>query len=316
MDTISTLSVITCANVATTEDEVVDVAESALSQSPAGVDVEVVIVVSGSDSLYSVVADRYDGVPNVFVVEQPTDGGVSAARNRGADVASGDVYAFVDSDVTLGDGWAEELLRPYDEHGALAVGGPAYPDWDDPTLARRLPDEMHWLVGCTERGFDDRVTIDGQGVPRTRNTYACNLSFRADVFDELGGFDTSFGKHNDLHQGEETEFCYRFQITHGEQIVYAADAEVEHTVYADQLEVSYLLKRAWWQGVAKAEMKDAYPNLLDEEIGFLRVIASGIGRETAGIVRQPSSSQLTRPLLLVALTVVTGLGYLYETLNT
>jgi len=77
-----------------------------------------------------------------------------------------------------------------------------------------LPEEFYWLIGVTHRGF-----ADGPG--EVRNTFGSNISFRADVFAELGGFDVDIGgrKGDKNLQGGETELCARMREAYGQGCV-------------------------------------------------------------------------------------------------
>lgn len=218
-------------------------------------------------------------------VEYDPDGtGLSAARNRGARAASGDVYAFLDDDCVASETWVETLVAAY-EDGAIAAGGPAVPEW--PTERPwYVPREWDWLVGGGP--YHDRER-------EVRNTYGCNLSVRADVFDALGGFDESLGKAGNLEQAEETEFCTRMRERYGEGVRYRPTASVRHRVFAEQLRVGHLLRRAYAQGRAKRRI-----GLDDEETGFLR-------ETLVNLVRQPPH----RSAATLAFTAATGAGYLF-----
>jgi len=62
----------------------------------------------------------------------------------------------------------------------------------------------------THRGF-----VDEPG--EVRNTFGSNISFRTDVFNELGGFDVEIGgrKGDTNLQGGETELCARMKTEYG-----------------------------------------------------------------------------------------------------
>ena len=78
----------------------------------------------------------------------------------------------------------------------MGVGGAIAPVWCG-ERPKWFPEEFHWIVGCSYRGM-----------PRTpaavRNLFGCNMSFRREAFDALGGFRLGYGC-------DETEFCIRLQ---------------------------------------------------------------------------------------------------------
>jgi len=179
--------------------------------------------------------------------------GLAATRNRGAEIADGDVVAFLDDDVVVEDGWGEALKIAF-RGGARAAGGPAVPAWETSRPAF-LPERWDWLVGCGP--YHDTRTV-------VRNTYGCNIAFDADTFEELGGFDESYGFDGDLGQGEEAELCGRMADEFGCGTEYMPDAIVHHHVPATKAAPRRLLKRCWAQGRTKARM-----GVGDEEEDFL-----------------------------------------------
>ncbi len=80
--------------------------------------------------------------------------GLLESRNNGAEVATGDVVAFIDDDAIADEEWVAALVDAYEQQDALAVGGRMTPAWvaGKPSV---LSEEFYWLVGCDERGFGD-----------------------------------------------------------------------------------------------------------------------------------------------------------------
>lgn len=61
-------------------------------------DLEIILVDDGSTDNSGVICDEYAKLDNRITVIHKENGGVSSARNRGLDVATGEWIAFVDSD--------------------------------------------------------------------------------------------------------------------------------------------------------------------------------------------------------------------------
>jgi len=110
--------------------------------------------------------------------------------------------------------WIERLIRAHKDEEAIAAGGRMTPLWvaGKPSF---LPEEFYWLVGVTHRGF-------AEGPGEVRNTFGSNISFRADVFEALDGFDTDIGgrKGDRNLQGGETELCARLHAQYGRGVWY------------------------------------------------------------------------------------------------
>ena len=222
--------------------------------------IELVLPLDGDPDMVETTKLLTDG--GVEITYDPDTTGLSEARNRGAANASGDIYAFLDDDCVAAPHWVAELVDAF-EDGAIAAGGPAIPEWPAERPAH-IPKEFDWLIGGGPY-HDEPVEI--------RNTYGCNIAFRADVFDELGGFDPAHGKNGNMAQAEETELCIRMREQFGAGLQYRPAATVRHRVFPEQLSVGYLLKRAYHQGVAKRQI-----GLGDEEGDFLGEVLESLVR--------------------------------------
>ncbi|WP_049914446.1 glucosyl-dolichyl phosphate glucuronosyltransferase [Haloterrigena salina] len=273
-------------------DDFDDAATSVLEQTYD--DVELVIVVDGTEAVYERARDDYGDRDDIVVHCNEENRGLLASRNRGAELANGD------------ETWIESLVEAYESEHAIAAGGKMTPRW----VAGRpdfLPDEFYWLVGVTHRGF-----ADGEG--EVRNTFGSNISFRRDVFLELGGFDPDIGgqKGDKNLQGGETELCARMQRKYGRGVWYVPDAEVEHKVFEYRTKPTWLFERAFWQGYSKRAMETLVPDSSDEESEYLgRLLLEFAPDRARSLAADPDLGRASRFLALFTFTAAVGFGYLY-----
>jgi glycosyltransferase involved in cell wall biosynthesis len=242
--------------------------------------------------------------------------GLLGARNEGAQAANGDVVAFLDDDAIADDRWLELLVDRYETRDCRAVGGRMVPAWvaDDGKPAF-LPAEFYWLVGVTHRGFGpgggwEGWTTEGE----VRNTMGSNISFRAETFTALDGFETDIGgRKADNHlQGGEAELCARLLSEFDEGVWYVPEAEVAHRVFDYRTEPRWLLERAFWQGYSKRGMEHFVPESAGEEDAFLGdLLTRFVPQRLRSLVRRPSAEKLSQLLFLGLFTVAVGLGYGY-----
>lgn len=297
------ISVVLCTYSMDRYREFSEAAESVLSQTYDNI--ELVIVIDGTEEVYNRVKSDYRDSPQTTIHCNDRNRGLSYSRNIGAELADGDVVAFMDDDAVAASDWAELIVDAYDRYDALAVGGRMVPDW----LSGRpdyLPEEFYFLIGVTYRGFRE---TEGY----VRNTFSSNLSFDRDVFLELGGFKTEMGKRgeNDL-QGGETELCARLERETGERVVYLPDATVEHKIYGYRTDRRWLLERAFWQGYSKRRMAEIYSDATDTEREFLRkLLVRFIPNRTTELIKSPSLAKLDMLVMLLAFTFSIGIGFLY-----
>lgn len=244
-------------------------------------DIELVLPLDGDPDMVETTELLTDG--GVEITYDPDTSGLADARNRGAENASGEIYAFLDDDCVAAPDWVAKLVDAFAD-GAIAAGGPAIPEWPSERPIH-IPKEFDWLIGGGPY-HAEKTEI--------RNTYGCNIAFRADIFDELGGFDTAHGKNGNMAQAEETELCIRMQEQFGTGVQYRPNATVRHRVFPEQLGVLYLLKRAFHQGVSKRQI-----GLGDEEGEFL-----------GDVVRSLSRNHPLESLAALSYTASVGSGFL------
>jgi len=301
------VSVVLCAYDPEMYEHFREAAESVLSQTYD--DVELVVVVDGTDVVYERATDDYGDWDDVVVHCNDENVGLLESRNTGAKLASGDVVAFIDADAIADERWIAELVTTYEETEAIAAGGKMVPEWvaGKPDF---LPAEFYWLVGVTHRGFAD-------GAGEVRNTNGSNLSFRREVFLDLEGFDPAIGgRKGDANlQGGETELCVRMRVEHGHGVMYNPDAKVAHKIFEYRIQLPWLFDRAFWQGYSKRAMATLLPETsegLSEENEFLRRLMLEFAIERLQrLFRKPSLTGIAQLATLFFLTGTVGAGYLY-----
>ena len=298
------VSVVLCEHATDRYEHCREAAESVLAQTHD--EVELVLVADGNEDVCAAFDRDYGDREDVVVHCNEDNVGLLESRNNGARAATGDVVAFIDDDAVADEDWVAELVAVYEDRDVPAVGGRMTPIWvaGKPSF---LPDEFYWLIGVTHRGF-----ADGPG--EVRNTNGSNISFRRQVFLDLGGFETDIGgRQGDKNlQGGETELGARLQREYGHGVYYAPDARVGHKVFAYRTDPRWLLDRAFWQGYSKRAMGALLPGSTDEETAFLGdLLGRHAPRRLRELLRAPSLPALLQFVMLFVFTGVVGLGYLY-----
>jgi len=271
---------------------------------------EVIVVVDHNPELLRRVREE---LPSVIVVENQETHGLSGARNSGLAVATGDLIAFLDDDAVAEPNWLAELTRGYADPNVIGVGGASLPMWleKQPTW---FPEEFNWVVGCTYRGLPLSTAI-------VRNLIGCNMSFRREVFDAVGGFRSEIGRVDTRPLGcEETELCIRTTQLWPERIMlYEPNARVHHRVPHTRAKWSYFFSRCYSEGLAKAVVSKfvgAKDGLESEWKYSLQTLPQGVirGVTEAAVSRDPTG--LARAGAIVAGLTVTTAGYLVGRVST
>lgn len=206
---------------------------------------EVVVVDNGSsDATPALLAQWQRRRSHHVAVSEPV-AGLSRARNRGMQVAGGDVVAFCDDDALAAPAWAAAHLDAHAAPGIGAAGGPVvltFPDGRPAWAGRALE---HWW-SALDLG-DERAPF-----PPPHGPYGTNLSVRRSVTLELGGFDVDLGRVGpSLLSSEEADLSARLWAA-GHTIVWEPGAVVVHQVTAERLRRRWVLRRGMAQGRTNA----------------------------------------------------------------
>lgn len=166
-------------------------------------DYEVIVVDDGSTDDTAARARAFaDGARcSIKVVSLPENRGPAAARNAGLAEATGAVIAFTDADCEPVPDWLERGLARLDAEQVAAVEGRTEPKGDPGTLTH----QMRNVTG---------------GLWMT-----CNMLYRRDVLDSVGGFDERF--RTAFLEDSDVAFAVQEQ---GEQIAWAPEVLVHHLV--------------------------------------------------------------------------------------
>ncbi len=239
--------------------------------------------------------------------------GLSGARNTAIAEAAGDVVVFLDDDAEARPGWLAALLAPYSDPTVAAVGGVAHPRWPTnrprvlPGAAPYDPNatgELDWIVGCTYTGQPERQA-------EVRNLMGCNMSFRREVFDRVGGFAEDIGRIGKNPLGcEETELCIRARQAYqraGEKIriVFEPAAAVDHRVSADRVEWAYLRRRSWAEGLSKAAVSKLVGS--DDALATERSYVAKV--LPAAVLREVKEGRVSSAAAVVTALACTTAGY-------
>ena len=300
------VSVVICTYAMDRYADFCDAVESVQEQSYESV--EIIIIVDGNETVAERVRREFNS-PNIEVHNNDQNHGVSYSRTKGAEIATGEVVAFIDDDAVADPEWISKLVRVYKDTDALAVGGRMTGIWPAGRPAF-LPVEFNWLVGVTYPGFASA----GEEV---RNTFESNISFRRDVFLDLGGFDPNLGPTAGTYSHSEgAEIGVRLQHYYDQGVIYAPDAIVRHKVFAHRIQLVWLLRRAFEQGVSKQQLGDSVNTPSGEELGYLSYLfATRLPQRLRTVVLSPSSAGILQLLMIVVFTGVVGVGYLFGTVE-
>jgi cellulose synthase/poly-beta-1,6-N-acetylglucosamine synthase-like glycosyltransferase len=153
-------------------------------------DYEVIVVNDGSRDRTLAIAENHGFCR---IISQPNRG-LSAARNVGAEAATGEIVAYTDSDCVADPDWLNYLVAKMEASDLVACGGPNFPPPEDALVP---------AVVAVAPGGPTHVLINDE---IAEHIAGCNMAFRREVLLQLGGFDPIYRA-----AGDDVDICWRFQ---------------------------------------------------------------------------------------------------------
>lgn len=265
---------------------------------------ECILVIDNNEALYEKSVQSF---PDCTVIQNTNQRGLSGARNSGLQRASGDVIAFMDEDAAASPEWLALLAAQYEDEKVIGAGGGIEPNW----ITGRpgwFPNEYDWVVGCSYLGLP-------QNTAPVRNLIGCNMSFRKEVFDNVGGFVSNLGRIGKTPLGcEETELSIRArQFWPDRQIIYTPEAKVLHNVPGERTKFKYFISRCYSEGISKAAVSKLVgsKDSLDSEWNYvLHDLPKGIVSDIKDSFVDKNFEGFLRAGAIITGLLVTTYGYL------
>jgi len=170
-------------------------------------ELEIILVDSSTDSTPHIVSEKFPSVHLVHLDEK-TDPGT--ARNLGVARSRGDLVLFIDSDCIAAPDWVDTLVSLHSVSDYAAIGG---------AVSNGNPPDS--LIAWAGYFAEFREFIPTQKRKEVSHIPTCNISYKAWVFDQIGGFDPEFYPQEDL------EFNFRLTQS-GNKIFFCPEARVQH----------------------------------------------------------------------------------------
>jgi glucosyl-dolichyl phosphate glucuronosyltransferase len=171
-------------------------------------------------------------------LDQP---GLSLARNKGLELAQGEIVAFLDDDVFLPACWAEAIADRFrSDPKIVALGGRIDLVWESerPSWLSTRVEDCYTALDCGDQA---------RRMPYPEYPYGANMAFRANA---IGGhrFDTGLGRiETSLLSNEEKALFYELG-QRGAVVWYEPRAIVFHRVPPERAYLRWFLRRRCAQG--------------------------------------------------------------------
>jgi len=198
-----------------------------------------------------------------------TQQGLSYARNRGIQEATGEYICYIDDDAIAAPDFLENILDFITKNPDTGgVGGkiiPKYvdgrPDWMNPF--------MEGLVSKVDYG-NKVFRFTGKRYP-----IGCNMTYRKDKLEAIGMFDPDLGrKGNSTDGGEEKDIFFKIHRLNL-PVYYLPNVSVQHVIEQPRLNYDYIKKLSI--GIGKSErLRLKKQGFVLETLNFFKLVAKFI----------------------------------------
>ncbi len=194
-------------------------------------DIEILLIDNNSNDETKEIVLNYQKNNKFLIYHFESRQGLAIARNKGLELARGNVIVFIDDDIVLHESWLREIFTSLDKYKYKAFGGKVIPLWekDKPSYV-----SLTGFFALNQKIFPAHDNGDDSRLyPITKdetNPIGANMWFYKELFKKYGGFREDLGRVG--YGGipcEDTEFCSRLLRNH-EQIFYYPKAIVFHPV--------------------------------------------------------------------------------------
>ena len=209
---------------------------------------ELIIVDNASqDDTFDVLSSAECSIP-LTALQEPQPG-KNKALNRALQHAQGSLLIFTDDDVVPCVDWVGSLVQAaHDLPEAHVFCGPIDLMWPEGTAPwiQQLPESKLLPLYCQFRPTqnDDIGPIDT--LP-----FGANLAIRKPIFDSLQYNEQVGPQGTNYAMGSETDLLLRLQ-EQGHQFYFVPKAQLGHVVRPDQVELPWMLRRAYNYGRGRA----------------------------------------------------------------
>ena len=189
---------------------------------------EIILVDGGSTDRTQEIIQSY---PVKLIVEKKR--GLNVARNTGVKNSSGEILLFTDSDCVVSKDWIRQIVKNFRDKEVGCVGG-NISRYEDAFLSRYADESIMPVL----RRFKRRRRLENVEPPMNYPA-GCNMAFRREVFDKVGGFD------EEIHYGFDEDELVERACNAGYKMILDPEALVKHK---HRTTLKGLLKQAFSYG--------------------------------------------------------------------
>ena len=181
---------------------------------------------------------------NFEIIIESERGPLARIRNQAARRAKGEIIVFIDDDVECTSDWLNAIVTSFGEvQSVVGVSGPStipqgykgnrdlfrysslkwLYDFFFLERKRALPGHFSKSGAFTTGASEEDCSYDGE----VQFLEACNMAYKREVFEKLGGFDEAY---TGVGEWSEPDLCFRIKNSTGGKFYFSPRVRVSHLV--------------------------------------------------------------------------------------
>lgn len=190
---------------------------------------EATVYVADNASTDDSIAFVKDNYPDIKIIENKGNYGYAKGYNEALKDVEEDIYALINSDIEVTEGWLQPILYLFEEDNETAIIQPKIKDYKNKTMFEYAGAaggfiDKYGFPFCRGRIFDTIEEDKGQYNDVTQIFWASGACFfiRKEVYRSLNGFDEDFFAHQ-----EEIDLCWR-AFNNNHKVMFCSNSVVYH----------------------------------------------------------------------------------------
>lgn len=195
--------------------------------------------------------------------------GLSLARNAAIDAASTPWIAFIDDDIVVHEGWAENMANAIKDAPARTalIGGRILPRYPDDAKTDHISAKWLLSLSCVVDRGSGRV-IDEY------NICGGNVVYNVEALRSVGGFPPKLSRFGSLLLSGDESFVVERVLDEGWSGFYDDRFVVDHHIQPERLTLDWLRKRSFWEGATIVQMQRLLERPMPRHLNPVKLAAS------------------------------------------
>jgi glycosyltransferase involved in cell wall biosynthesis len=206
---------------------------------------EVLIIDNGSTDDTAAQADEFTDRHRHFRYHFEPRGGLSIARNTGAQLSRAELIAYTDDDAVPDPSWLERFCARFQQlPGEVGIiGGDVIPVWAVPRPAWLVEELLRPLSAGLKWSTEARFLRPGEWLVEV------NSAYRKAALEKVGGFPEKLGRMGSVLLSGDGAVNLLIEMA-GYLLFYDPQIIVQHHIPASRITTEWFRRRSFWQGVS------------------------------------------------------------------